>query len=119
MLQLLEWQEVEKQDLYFTFEEAAIDNIPSIIIDPKGDMTNLFYFSKFKGSDFEPWIEEQDAINNGTNKKNLHKNCKSLEKWIEKDFQNQKNWKTKNSADFTIYTPGSNAGVQSFNFIIF
>ena len=47
-------------------EEAAIDNIPSIIIDPKGDMGNLLLtFPNLQGSDFEPWIEEQDAVNNG------------------------------------------------------
>src|SRR5574344_1078090 len=47
-------------------EEAAIDNIPSIIIDPKGDMTNLLLtFPNLEASDFEPWIEEQEAINSG------------------------------------------------------
>ena len=47
-------------------EEAAIDNIPSIIIDPKGDMTNLLLtFPNLQASDFEPWIEEQEAINSG------------------------------------------------------
>ena len=47
-------------------EEAAIDNIPSIIIDPKGDMGNLLLtFPNLEANDFKPWIEEQDAINNG------------------------------------------------------
>src|SRR5574344_1778608 len=47
-------------------EEAAIDNIPSIIIDPKGDMTNLLLnFPNMQKEDFIPWIEEQEAINNG------------------------------------------------------
>ena len=96
-------------------EEAAIDNIPSIIIDPKGDMTNLLLtFPNLQGSDFEPWIEEQDAINNGTTVKEFAQNTANLWKTgIEKDFQNQSRIeKLKNSADFTIYTPGSNAGVQ-------
>ena len=96
-------------------EEAAIDNIPSIIIDPKGDMTNLLLtFPNLNGSDFEPWIEEQDAINNGTTVKEFAQNTANLWKTgIEKDFQNQSRIeKLKNSADFTIYTPGSNAGVQ-------
>src|SRR4026209_507565 len=43
-------------------EEAAIDGIPSIIIDPKGDLTNLFLtFPDLKAEDFAPWINEEDA----------------------------------------------------------
>ncbi|MFY9088548.1 helicase HerA domain-containing protein [Arcobacter aquimarinus] len=96
-------------------EEAAIDNIPSIIIDPKGDMTNLLLtFPNLNGSDFEPWIEEQDAINNGLNVKDFAQKTADLWKnGLEKDFQSANRVeKLKNSADFTIYTPGSNAGVQ-------
>ena len=96
-------------------EEAAIDNIPSIIIDPKGDMTNLLLtFPNLNGSDFEPWIEEQDAINNGSNVKEFAQKTADLWKnGLEKDFQSASRVeKLKNSADFTIYTPGSNAGVQ-------
>lgn len=96
-------------------EEAAIDNIPSIIIDPKGDMGNLLLtFPNLQGSDFEPWIEEQDAINNGLSISEMA--LKTAQLWksgVEADFQNQERIKKlKNSADFTIYTPGSNAGVQ-------
>jgi DNA helicase HerA-like ATPase len=96
-------------------EEAAIDNIPSIIIDPKGDMGNLLLtFPNLQGSDFEPWIEEQDAINNGVTVKEHAQNTANLwKKGIEGDFQStQRIEKLKNAADFTIYTPGSNAGVQ-------
>ena len=43
-------------------EEAAMDNIPAIIIDPKGDIANLMLnFPDFKASDFRPWINEDDA----------------------------------------------------------
>ena len=39
-------------------EEAAIDNIPAIIIDPKGDLGNLMLtFPSLKGEDFQPWIK--------------------------------------------------------------
>ncbi|MFA6741954.1 MAG: DUF87 domain-containing protein [Arcobacteraceae bacterium] len=96
-------------------EEAAIDNIPSIIIDPKGDMGNLLLtFPNLQGSDFEPWIEEQDAVNNGLSIAELA--SKTAQLWkigLETDFQNQERiQKLKDSADFTIYTPGSSAGVQ-------
>ncbi|MEV9498522.1 ATP-binding protein [Aliarcobacter butzleri] len=96
-------------------EEAAIDNIPSIIIDPKGDMTNLLLtFPSLQGSDFEPWIEEQDASNNGLSVKEFAQNTANLWKnGLERDFQNASRIeKFKNSADFTVYTPGSDAGVQ-------
>ena len=43
-------------------EEAAIDNIPAIIIDPKGDIANLLLtFPELRGSDFLPWINPDDA----------------------------------------------------------
>ena len=96
-------------------EEAAIDNIPSIIIDPKGDMGNLLLtFPNLQGSDFEPWIEEQDAVNNGLSISELAlKTAQTWKNGIEADFQNQERiQKLKDSADFTIYTPGSSAGVQ-------
>ncbi|MAC83707.1 MAG: hypothetical protein CL624_06195 [Arcobacter sp.] len=95
-------------------EEAAIDNIPSIIIDPKGDMGNLLLtFPNLEANDFKPWIEEQDAINNGLTIEEQAANTASLwEKGITGDFQSKERIaKLKNAADFTIYTPGSTAGV--------
>lgn len=96
-------------------EEAAIDNIPSIIIDPKGDMGNLLLtFPNLQGSDFEPWIEEQDAVNNGLSVSEMAlKTAQTWKNGVEADFQNQERiQKLKDSADFTIYTPGSSSGVQ-------
>ena len=46
-------------------EEAAIDGIPSLIIDPKGDMTNLMLsFPKLAPQDFLPWINQDEARKN-------------------------------------------------------
>ncbi len=43
-------------------EEAAIDGIPSIVIDPKGDLANLLLtFPLLRPEDFAPWINEDDA----------------------------------------------------------
>src|SRR6266508_867262 len=43
-------------------EEAAIDAIPAIIIDPKGDLSNLLLtFPQLSAEDFEPWINPEDA----------------------------------------------------------
>src|ERR1700754_1222217 len=48
-------------------EEAAIDAIPAIIIDPKGDLSNLLLtFPNLAPEDFQPWVNEDDA-----QKKNL------------------------------------------------
>ncbi|MDD2383045.1 MAG: DUF853 family protein [Sulfurospirillaceae bacterium] len=96
-------------------EEAAIDNIPSIIIDPKGDMGNLLLtFPNLLGSDFEPWVEEQDAINNGLSlSEHAQKTADLWRKGLSEDFQSpERIAKLKNAADFTIYTPGSSAGIQ-------
>lgn len=47
-------------------EEAAMDNIPAIIIDPKGDMANLLLtFPGLTGKEFEPWVNEEDAAKKG------------------------------------------------------
>jgi len=43
-------------------EEAAMDNIPAIVIDPKGDIGNLLLtFPDLAPEDFRPWINEDDA----------------------------------------------------------
>src|SRR5262245_26849001 len=47
-------------------EEAAIDGIPAIAIDPKGDIANLLLtFPSLRGQDFLPWINEDEARRNG------------------------------------------------------
>src|SRR5687768_4925513 len=47
-------------------EEAAIDAIPAIVIDPKGDLSNLLLtFPNLQPEDFQPWINEDDARQKG------------------------------------------------------
>src|SRR5690606_41055678 len=47
-------------------EEAAMDNIPAIVIDPKGDIANLLLtFPDLTPEDFRPWINEDDAAKKG------------------------------------------------------
>src|SRR5689334_57553 len=85
-------------------EEAAIDGIPAIIIDPKGDLCNLLLtFPNLAPQDFAPWVEEGvDAAQQAQ----LWK--EGLAKWGE-DGERIK--RLKDAADFRIYTPGSNAGL--------
>ena len=47
-------------------EEAAIDGIPALVIDPKGDLGNLLLTSPdFAARDFRPWINEEEAGKRG------------------------------------------------------
>src|SRR5512136_1773707 len=47
-------------------EEAGMDNIPAIAIDPKGDLTNLLLsFPDLRAEDFLPWVNQDDAIKKG------------------------------------------------------
>ena len=85
-------------------EEAAIDGVPAIIIDPKGDLCNLLLtFPNLSPQEFQPWVEEgADA----TQQANLWK--EGLAKWGQ-DGERIK--RLRDAADFSIYTPGSNAGL--------
>jgi len=95
-------------------EEAAIDGIPAVLIDPKGDITNLLLtFPELRSQDFAPWINEEDAVKKGlspqdyaTQQADLWRN--GLAKWGEDGKRIQR---LRDSADFAIYTPGSNAGL--------
>ncbi len=52
-----------KTGLYLALlEEAAIDGIPAILVDPKGDLGNLLLtFPRLESADFRPWIDEAEA----------------------------------------------------------
>src|SRR5512143_1832926 len=93
-------------------EEAAIDGVPSIIIDPKGDITNLLLtFPDLNPQDFLPWINVEDAAKKGVSAQDFAAQQATfwkdgLAKWGE-DGERIK--RLKESADFTICTPGSSA----------
>src|ERR1700754_3558482 len=60
-------------------EEAAIDGIPAIIIDPKGDLANLLLtFPQLQPADFRPWINEDDARKRGVSPDDLAKSQSDL-----------------------------------------
>jgi hypothetical protein len=95
-------------------EEAALDGIPAIVIDPKGDLANLLLtFPDLKPADFLPWINEDDA-----RKKSLSP-AQYAEQQAELWRQGLADWgqdgdrirRLRESADFVIYTPGSSAGI--------
>ncbi len=95
-------------------EEALLAGIPTLILDPKGDMTNLMLtFPDLAPSDFEPWIDEGEARKEektvaelATEKAELW--SKGLGWWDQDGSRIQE---LRDRAGFTIYTPGSTAGV--------
>ena len=95
-------------------EEAAIDGVPAILIDPKGDLANLLLtFPDLAPSDFRPWINEEDAGRKGVSPEEYSKQQAELWKsglaeWGEDGARIAK---LKAAADFAIYTPGSSAGL--------
>jgi len=95
-------------------EEAAIDHVPAIIIDPKGDITNLLLtFPDLRPQDFAPWINVDDARRKGLSPEEFA--AKQAELWrsglAEWGQDGARIRMLRDSADFVIYTPGSDAGV--------
>ncbi|NCB41369.1 MAG: DUF87 domain-containing protein [Clostridia bacterium] len=95
-------------------EEAIIDHIPVIAIDPKGDIGNLcLTFPDMTKESFIPWINSHDAQSRGYSideyASEQAKNWKNgLEEWNQ---DQERVSRLRDAADITIYTPGSSAGV--------
>ncbi len=95
-------------------EEAAIDGVPSILIDPKGDLGNLLLtFPQLRGEDFLPWVNQDDARKKGLSVQEYAD--RQAEKWktglAEWGQSGERIQRLRDAAEFVIYTPGSNAGV--------
>jgi hypothetical protein len=95
-------------------EEAALDGIPAICVDPKGDLANLLLtFPELRPEDFKKWLEPGEATRKGvsldvlaTEKAELWR--KGLASWGQTPARIQK---LKDAVDVAIYTPGSNIGL--------
>ncbi len=95
-------------------EEAGMDNIPAIVIDPKGDIPNLLLtFPEFKAEDFRPWINEDDAAKKGcTPEEYAEKTARMWEKGVKEWGQDGERIREfKNKVDINVFTPGSKAGI--------
>jgi hypothetical protein len=96
-------------------EEAAIDGIPAIAIDPKGDLGNLLLtFPDLRAKDFRPWIDEVEAARKGSTPDEYAQATAELwkgglAKWGEDGARIRR---LREAADFAIYTPGSTAGLS-------
>ena len=95
-------------------EEAAIDGIPAIAIDPKGDLANLMLtFPELRGADFRPWVDESEASREGVTPDALAD--QTAERWrkglAEWGQDGERIKKFRDAVDIAIYTPGSSAGL--------
>ena len=94
-------------------EEAAIDRIPALIIDPKGDLGNLLLtFPDLKPEDFAPWVSADDAARKGVAAEEYPAQQaalwrEGLAKWGQ---DGERIRMLRETVDIRIYTPGSNAG---------
>ncbi|MBX3434723.1 MAG: ATP-binding protein [Pirellulales bacterium] len=104
-------------------EEAGLDGIPAIAIDPKGDLGNLLLtFPDLRPEDFRPWIDESVAARKGISSDEFAAQTAALwrtglGKWGQDGARIAR---YNNAVDRVIYTPGSTAGVpltilKSFN----
>jgi hypothetical protein len=95
-------------------EEAAIDGVPAICIDPKGDLGNLLLtFPALAPADFEPWVDAGDAARKGLSIPELA--AKTAETWknglAEWDQAPERIARLRAAADVAIYTPGAETGL--------
>jgi hypothetical protein len=95
-------------------EEAAIDQIPAIAVDVKGDLANLLLtFPELRGEDFAPWVDEGEARKQGITPAQLgEKTAEVWKKGLAEWGQDGARIKMlRDSAEFRVYTPGSQAGL--------
>jgi len=95
-------------------EEAALHGIPAIVVDPKGDLTNLLlHFPDLLPGDFQPWVDQDAARREGISVEEAAQKAASLWKnglasyGIEKPQLEA----LQNAVDFAVYTPGSDSGL--------
>lgn len=94
-------------------EEAAMDRIPVIAIDPKGDLANLLLtFPDFRGADFEPWVDARAAADSGKSVADYAQDQAALwQRGLAGSGQTgERISQLKSNCDFAVYTPGSTAG---------
>ncbi len=103
-------------------EELALKNIPAIIIDPKGDLTNLLlHFPELQPEDFEPWIDPEAPAREGKELAVLA--SEQAQKWqtgLSQWGLGKEDLEALKKVSYTVYTPGSTVGnpvniMASFN----
>jgi hypothetical protein len=94
-------------------EEAAIDGVPVLVIDPKGDLGNLLLtFPSLSAAEFQPWVDPDEARRAGLEveafaAREAETWAAGLAAWGQDGARIER---LRNAADFTVLTPGSRAG---------
>ena len=94
-------------------EEAAMDGIPAIVVDPKGDMGNLLLtFPDLEPGDFEPWIHPEEAEAEGlTLAEMAAKKAQTWRQGLAASMQDGDRIRAmRQNAEFALYTPGGQFG---------
>jgi hypothetical protein len=95
-------------------EEAALQGIPAIVVDPKGDLTNLLlHFPDLLPEDFKPWVDQDAARREGISVAEAAEKAASLwEKGLASYGLGKPDLRALSDAvDYAVYTPGSDAGL--------
>jgi hypothetical protein len=95
-------------------EEALSAGIPTLILDPKGDMANLLLtFPDLSPQSFRPWVSEEDARRDGVTLDELA--AQTATTWREgleaQGYGSDRILALRDAADFAVFTPGSEAGI--------
>ena len=94
-------------------EEAAIDGVPAIVIDPKGDLGNLkLTFPNLTPGDFRPWVDPGEAARKGLDPDAYAASTSEIWKKGLADWEQdgERIQRFRDAVDVEIYTPGSTAG---------
>lgn len=95
-------------------EEAALNGIPALMIDPKGDITNaLLHFPELLPSDFEPWINPDEARRAKQSVPEVAEQTATMWKHglADWDIAPERIQALSDAAEFAVFTPGSDAGL--------
>jgi len=95
-------------------EEAALDGIPAVVIDPKGDIANLLLtFPDLSPADFRPWINPDEARRKGMDEEGFataeaEKWRKGLADWGQ---DGERIARMRKHTGMRVFTPGSTAAL--------
>ena len=95
-------------------EEAALDGIPAIVVDPKGDLGNLLLtFPELRGEDFQPWVNAEEAQRKGLEPAAYaEEQAKTWRKGLAAWGQTPERIRAlREKVEMVIYTPGSSSGM--------
>jgi hypothetical protein len=95
-------------------EEAALNGIPALLLDPKGDIANLLlHFPRLAPEDFQTWIDAEEARREGKSVEQFAADISAL--WrnglSEWGIEPERIERVRNAVQYAVYTPGSDAGL--------